>query len=81
MKKISAIALSALLLCGCSSAAKTTSDTQVAKDAHYTIGVAQLIDQTSLNTIRDAMFDEFEELGYEDGKNVTIDYQNAAGKF
>lgn len=44
------------------------------------IGVAQLVDQTSLNIIRDAMLDEFEELGYKDGENVVIDYQNAAGK-
>lgn len=44
------------------------------------VGVAQLVDQTSLNIIRDAMFDEFEKLGYKDGETITIDYQNAAGK-
>lgn len=44
------------------------------------VGVAQLVDQTSLNIIREAMFDEFEKLGYKDGETITIDYQNAAGK-
>jgi putative ABC transport system substrate-binding protein len=67
-KLFAALSASAILLAGCQA------------DSKPVIGVAQLVDQTSLNIIRDAMFDEFEELGYKDGENVVIDYQNAAGK-
>lgn len=79
LKTMSSLLLSAALLAGCSSGGnEAKSDSKDQKD--YTVGVAQLVDHTSLNTIRDAMFDEFEELGYKDGENFTIDYQNAAGQ-
>ncbi|WP_304409756.1 hypothetical protein [Faecalibaculum rodentium] len=60
-KLFAALSASAILLAGCQA------------DSKPVIGVAQLVDQTSLNIIRDAMFDEFEELGYKDGENVVID--------
>lgn len=59
---------------GSSTAANSTSETV------YSIGLAQLVDHPSLNTIRDAMLDEFEKQGYVDGENLKINYQNAAGK-
>lgn len=73
--------LAASLFGGCSASA-ASQDAKAGADPSETktIGLVQLIDQTSLNTIREAMIDEFEQLGYKDGENVVIDYQNAAGK-
>lgn len=69
----------AAILAGCSSTADNSTSAS-SSDASYTIGLAQLVDHPSLNTIRDAILDEFDELGYKDGDNITIDYQNAAGQ-
>jgi putative ABC transport system substrate-binding protein len=78
LNRLAALATAAALLAGCSSSASTDSS-ETAATQNYTVGLAQLVDHTSLNTIRDAIYDEFEELGYVDGENITIDYQNAAG--
>lgn len=80
MKKMLSTLCAATLLAGCSAGTSTQTNTVSTDQKSYTIGVAQLVDHLSLNTIRDAMLDEFEELGYKDGENLTIDYQNAAGQ-
>lgn len=43
------------------------------------IGVIQLMEHTSLNIIYDAFSNELKELGYIDGENCIIDFQNAQG--
>lgn len=75
LKKLAAAALALSTLAGCAADNKSSST-----EKQYKIGLAQLVDHTSLNTIRDAMLDEFDKLGYKDGENFTIDYQNAAGQ-
>lgn len=81
MKKMLSTLTAAALLAGCSASSSGADDQNApASGESYTIGVAQLVDHLSLNTIRDAMFAEFEELGFKDGDNLTIDYQNAAGQ-
>ena len=77
-KKLTAAILCAGLLAGCSSNGAAADNGST--DRQYTIGLAQLVDHTSLNTIRDAIIDEFAEQGYKDGDNITIDYQNAANQ-
>ncbi len=42
-----------------------------------TIGIIQIADHPSLNTIRESFIEELERLGYKDGDNIRIDYQNA----
>lgn len=84
-RRLIAAMTSMALLAGCSSApAKdsqaVSSGTASTADATYTIGLAQLVDHPSLNTIRDAMLDEFDQEGYKKDENLIIDYQNAAGK-
>ncbi len=71
LSKLMAAFMASSLLFGCSSSASTEMPT---------IGVAQLVSHTSLNTIRDAFTDQMEELGYEDGKNVSYDYADASGQ-
>ncbi len=46
-------------------------------DGKLTIGIVQIIEHPSLNTIRESMVAELAALGYKDGENITIDYQNA----
>lgn len=73
----------ALLLCGflavsglvgCSS-----SDTDK-KDENKKIGIVQFIQHGALDDANRGFIDALKEKGYEDGKNITIDQQNAQGK-
>lgn len=41
------------------------------------IGIVQIVEHPSLNTIRESFVAELEEKGYRHGENVIIDYQNA----
>ncbi|MBQ9374980.1 MAG: ABC transporter substrate-binding protein, partial [Ruminococcus sp.] len=75
----SAIALGTLASCGVKD---DTSAVNISKKKakNYKIGVVQIMEHTSLNTIRDAIVDRLGELGYKDGKNCTIDLQQANGE-
>ncbi|NLM46959.1 MAG: ABC transporter substrate-binding protein [Firmicutes bacterium] len=50
-----------------------------AKKDKATIGIIQIVEHPSLNTIRESLLAELEAGGYKDGENITIDYQNAQG--
>jgi len=41
------------------------------------IGIIQIVEHPSLNTIREAFIGHLAEKGFKDGENITIDYQNA----
>jgi len=41
------------------------------------IGIVQIMEHPSLNTIRESFIEELEKKGFKDGDNITIDYQNA----
>ncbi len=41
------------------------------------IGIVQIVEHPSLNTIRESIIKELELNGYKDGENIQIDYQNA----
>lgn len=73
MKKLMMLCMSmmmclSLVACGGSSS-----------DVEFKIGLVQLMDHTSLNTIKDAIIEELEAEGYVDGENIEIDFQNAGG--
>lgn len=44
-----------------------------------TIGIVQIVEHPSLDTIRENIIAQLEEEGFVDGKTVTIDYKNAQG--
>lgn len=44
------------------------------------VSVAQIVEHKSLNTIRDSFKAEMKTLGYEDGKNITLDFKDAGGQ-
>jgi putative ABC transport system substrate-binding protein len=45
----------------------------------YRIGFSQIVDHPALNATRQGFVDGLKESGFEVGKNLTIDYQNAQG--
>ena len=44
-----------------------------------TIGISQLVEHPALDSAREGFIEALKEAGYEDGKNIKIDYQNAQG--
>ena len=69
-KIMMAMALASTMFTGCASEEK-----DVVK-----VGVAQIVSHTSLNEIRDSFSDRMEELGYKDGENIEISYQDASNQ-
>lgn len=57
---------------------ETTTDT--ASDKVYKIGVCQLVQHDALDAAYNGFIDGLKEAGFEDGKNLKIDYQNAQGE-
>lgn len=47
------------------------------KDSQITIGIVQIVEHPSLDTIRKSVIEELAVQGYKDGENIKIDYQNA----
>lgn len=50
------------------------------KTSQIKIGVLQLIEHNALDSAYKGFVDGLKEAGYEDGKNIVIDYQNAQGE-
>ncbi|MDY5636899.1 MAG: ABC transporter substrate-binding protein [Streptococcus orisratti] len=78
MKKLlkSALILGAasLLLIGCAS----KKDSTASSDAKH-IGILQYVEHESLTAARKGFVAELKKLGYKDGDNIVIDYENAQG--
>lgn len=65
---------------GCQSTATDSGQTASTGDAqNYKIGVIQLVEHAALDAAYKGFVDGLKEAGFEDGKNITIDYQNAQG--
>ncbi|OEJ15714.1 sugar ABC transporter substrate-binding protein [Brachyspira hampsonii] len=79
MKKLFiALSISILLIASCSKTnnANTSSSDNGAKK----IGILQLVEHVALDQANKGFVDGLKEAGYEDGKNIIIDYQNAQGE-
>lgn len=72
MKKLllTAMALPFIFLSSCSSK----------QEKIITIGVVQLVEHVALDASYQGFVDGLKEAGYEDGKNIKIDFQNAQGE-
>ena len=66
------LVLSMSLLVGCGS----SSDDQSTEAKTYKVGILQLMEHTSLNTIKDSIVEGLEEAGYVDGDNIEIEFKN-----
>ena len=47
----------------------------------FNIGITQIVEHEALDKARQGFIDELKNLGYEEGKNVKFDFQNAGGDF
>lgn len=87
LSKLAAILLAGLMvagsLAGCGSSAgqgTTTKETTAAAEKMYKIGVIQLVEHAALDASYQGFIDGLKEAGFEEGKNITIDFNNAQGE-
>jgi len=69
LKVLAVAAAVTALVCSCSSGAKVTK-----------VGVIQLVEHPALDASYQGFVDGLKAAGYEDGKNIKIDYENAQGE-
>ena len=77
MKKLITIFLAGILIISCSNNSANTSSNNTET---FKIGILQLVEHNALDQANQGFIDGLKEAGYEDGKNITIDYQNAQGE-
>lgn len=81
MKKKSTVILLvlAMVLCGLLAGCGGSGDSESGKAEgdQLKIGLVQLVEHPSLDTIRESIIAQMEADGYKDGDNIVIDYQNA----
>lgn len=83
MKKLFIIALTLILtvslsLTGCSSNTAPASK-PAPQEKVYKVGLIQLVEHPSLDYVRQGILEAIKVNGFEEGKNIKIDYQNAQG--
>lgn len=79
MKKILTVLmvlLMAIAIGGCAKKADTASTQKVEK---VKVGIIQIVEHPALDAARKGFLDALADKGYVDGKNLTVDYQNAQG--
>lgn len=74
LKAIPAILTALALLVSTSACGSKSGGNKVLK-----IGIVQIVEHPSLNTIREAFITQLAEKGYKNDENIRIDYQNAQG--
>lgn len=79
MKKSLAILLSGamLVLAACGGGSDQASGEK--KDKTVKIGITQIVEHPSLDAAREGFIAALKDAGYEEGKNLKLDYQNAQG--
>jgi len=58
----------------------TACDTGSSAGKTIEIGIVQIMEHPSLNTIRESFINQLAEKGYKDGENIRIDYKDAQGE-
>lgn len=76
MKKLLAVIMIMVLAAGALAACGGDTDNDADGGKTLKIGLIQLMEHPSLNTIRESIIEGLAEDGYVDGENVEIDYQN-----
>ncbi len=82
VKKLLAFGLSLVLLLslvGCGTAKSDANSAGNEKEKQLKIGIVQIVEHPALDSAREGFLETLKENGYEAGKNLTVDYQNAQG--
>jgi putative tryptophan/tyrosine transport system substrate-binding protein len=82
-KKLSslfAFVLSVSVLVGCNSSQTSTSKSSSGEKKEIKIGISQIVEHPALDASRKGFIDALKEKGFEEGKNLKIDFQNAQGE-
>lgn len=83
MKKTIALLLAgviALSTSACSAASAQSQAASAAEQKKFKIGVVQLVEHPALDAAYKGFVDGLAQEGYVDGKNITLDYENAQGE-
>lgn len=76
MAFVSSVLSLSVLLSGCGTNNDTSNNSGNA-GSQKKVGIIQIVEHPSLNTIRESFQNELAAKGFKDGENITIDYQNA----
>ncbi|MGE4274301.1 MAG: ABC transporter substrate-binding protein [Desulfitobacterium sp.] len=85
IKRVLGVGLSIVLAlgltaCGGNSAPSTSQGTEGSSQAKkVNIGIIQIVEHPALDAARQGFLEALKAKGYEEGKNLTVDYQNAQG--
>lgn len=79
IKGILALLLSASILGGCASPQATAAQNPAKEEKKIRIGITQIVEHPALDASRQGFIDALKGKGFEDGKNVEVDFQNAQG--
>lgn len=74
IKSIFTFGLSTILLSACAS-------TNASTNTNYTVGIIQFAEHSSLDNCRTGFIEGLKEAGFEDGKNIKIEYKNSQSDF
>lgn len=74
IKSMFTFGLSTLLLSACAS-------TNASTNTNYTVGIIQFAEHSSLDNCRTGFIEGLKEAGFEDGKNIKIEYKNSQSDF
>lgn len=80
--KLSALVLGAVMMFGCGqnqTPAQNPTESQGADKAAKTIAISAIVEHPSLDDIRKGVMAGLNDLGYTEGKNLTVNFQSAQG--
>lgn len=82
LNKVLGIGLSLVLglgLVGCGSAKPAAGGSASSENKEVKIGIVQIVEHPALDSAREGFLETLKKNGYEEGKNLKVDYQNAQG--
>lgn len=80
LKKLAVLVAGLVTVFALSACAKETTKTELKDKEEIKIGITQIVEHPALDSAREGFIAALKENGYEDGKNIKLDIQNAQGE-
>lgn len=74
-----ALLMSASILGGCAGSQASVQENPTKENKKIKIGITQIVEHPALDSSRQGFIDALKEKGFEEGRNIEIDFQNAQG--